>query len=79
MTTITIGSMPAAALVESGGLVEVRDASGAVIGFFASASMDLADKDVQVATNLYPSKSGEWRFMTTAEVLRDLEPLVRAK
>lgn len=78
MTSVTVDEKLAGSLVASGSLVEVKDAAGTVIGFFAPVTMELADKYAQAAGRYYPIKDlpkPVGKAYTTAEVLEHLRSL----
>lgn len=79
MDSVTVEEALAGSLTKGGKLVEIKDTTGKVIGFFAPVTMEYADKYAQAAGQLYPVKDlpkPNGRTYTTAEVhehLRSLE------
>ena len=78
MTTVKLDETTLAALVEGGKLVEVSDAAGNVVGFFAPVKQEYADQYAEMAARVYSvwgSDGPPQRSMTTAEVVARLESL----
>jgi hypothetical protein len=79
MISVAVDEKLANSLTAPATLVEVRDAAGRVIGFFAPVTMELAEKYASAAGQLYPVKPGSVSAMrrpkTTAEVLEHLRTL----
>jgi hypothetical protein len=78
MDSVTVDEKLAGSLTAGGTLVEVKDPTGKVIGFFAPVTMEYAEKYAQAAGQFYPVKDlpkSNGRTYTTAEVLEHLRSL----
>jgi hypothetical protein len=76
MTTVTVDGVQAEAMVKTGELVEIRDAAGTVIGFFAPLKLEYARDYAETAARAYSvwGPEGMPRHLTTpAEVIAYLE------
>ena len=79
MTTVTVETPMAADLTRTGELVEIRDASGTVIGFFAPFKMEYAQEYAEMAARAYAAHREGCRPLTTAEVTAYLESLEKSQ
>lgn len=76
MPTVTVDPAQAEAMVKTGELVEVRDAAGAVLGFFAPLKMEYATEYAEMAARTYSvwGAAGTPRELRTpADVIAHLE------
>jgi hypothetical protein len=79
MNFVTANEAMKATLDQATTLVEVRDESGRVIGFFAPVSLEHASRYVVAASSIDPSTSKQLnsdnKSRTTAEVIERLESM----
>jgi hypothetical protein len=81
MTTVTVDGAQAEAMVKTGELVEIRDGSGAVIGFFAPVKQEYAREYAEMAARAASvwGPEGMPRHLTTPdEVIAYLEAREKA-
>jgi len=82
MTAVTVNDTQAKTMLQSGELVEVRDETGTVIGFFAPVKLEYVKEYAETAARAYSvwgSNGPPNRSMTTAEVITHLESLGAAQ
>jgi hypothetical protein len=82
MQTVTVDGPVAEELSKAEALVEVRDAAGKMLGFFAAVKMDQAAEYAQAAAGVDPwallrARQGPLNSRSTAEVLEHLRSLER--
>ena len=82
MQSVTVDGPAAEELRKAEALVEVRDASGKMLGFFAAVTMDQAAQYAQAAAGVDPwallrARSEPEKGRSTAEVLEHLKSLER--
>jgi hypothetical protein len=82
MQTVTVDGPTAEELGKAEALVEIRDASGKMLGFFAAVKMDQAAEYAQAAAGIDPwallrARREPETVRTTAEVLEHLQSLER--
>ena len=80
MTTLTADEAMLAVLRQANGLAEIRDPSGAIVGFFAPVSLERAHLHAQAAARIDPTeikrrKESERQGHTTREVFEHLKSL----
>jgi hypothetical protein len=78
MTTVTADNKLVSELSACDSVVEVRNADGAIIGFFAPISLEHAEQYASVAAKAYSAGINR-ATKTTSEVLADLESLEKTK
>jgi hypothetical protein len=82
MQLVTVDGSVAEQLGKAEALVEVRDASGKMLGFFAAVKMDQAAEYAQAAAGVDPwallrARSEPGTGRSTAEILQRLKSLER--
>jgi hypothetical protein len=76
MTSVTVDKTQAEALVKTGELVEIRDASGTVLGFFAPVKQEYAEQYAEMAAHAFSVWGPEGRpkhLTTSADVIAYLQ------